>query len=158
MILRSKIMKNTSVSNLNLVRSAELYFVRHVIFKISRSEIMKIMSISNLNLVRSAELYFMRHMIFKISRSEIVKIMCLTKESFAAAGGKRLFPNLYLKNIFLLKAADSRGAAFHATPSGCFPVCFAACTNASGLSLNKEEAPIPTPMTVRTASSGRMSR
>jgi hypothetical protein len=38
-----------------------------------------------------AEFYFERHVIFTISRSEIVKMTCLSKEYFAAAGGKRLF-------------------------------------------------------------------
>ncbi len=102
-------MKNTSVLNLNLALRAklsldggcvkslftalrvELCFVRHIVFMISRSEIMKNTSVLNLNLARSAKLYFDRHIIFEISRSEISKMMCLSKQYFAAAGGKRLF-------------------------------------------------------------------
>ena len=52
-----------------------------------------------------AKFYLDRHMISTISRSEIVEIMCLSKENFAAEGGKRLFtqphnPKLLKKFIF----------------------------------------------------------
>ena len=39
---------------------------------------------------------FERHVIFMISQSEIMKMTCLSKQSFAVAGGKRLFTHLFI--------------------------------------------------------------
>ena len=38
-----------------------------------------------------ANLHFERHLIFEISRSEISKMRCLSKQYFAAEGGKIIF-------------------------------------------------------------------
>ena len=101
MILFHKIMKNTSVSNLNLTRSAILYLDGHIIFMISLREIMKMMCLTKHNSARSAvkrlfmalraKLYLDGDIFFMILLRKIMKKMSPSKESFAAEGGKRLF-------------------------------------------------------------------
>ena len=63
-----------------------------------------------------AKFSFERQVIFTISRSEIVKMTCLSKENFAAAGGKSLFTQSFgIAKIFgtiallLLIATNGRG-------------------------------------------------
>ena len=90
---------------------AKLYFERHIIFEISRSEISKMMCLSkqysaayggeilylNRGCVKSifmalrAKLYLDRGIFSLILRSKIREKMPLSKEYYAAAGGKRLF-------------------------------------------------------------------
>ena len=69
MILLRKIMKNTSVSNLNLARSA----------------------MKSVSMALRAKLPLDGDIFFLILRSKIKKKMSPSKKSFAAAGGKRLF-------------------------------------------------------------------
>ena len=65
-----KIMKNTSVSNLDLAQSAKLCLVSHKrIWSCVKSTFMALRT----------KLSFDRHIIFEISLREISKIMCLSK-------------------------------------------------------------------------------
>jgi hypothetical protein len=61
LILLRKIRKNTSVSNLNLARSAELCFERHVIFTISLREIVKMTCLSEEYSPPQAAKYFLHN-------------------------------------------------------------------------------------------------
>ncbi len=80
MILRSKIMKNTSVSKeYSAAEGGKNLFTEPRVY------------VKILFMALRAKLYYERQVIFTISRSEIVKMTCLSREDSAAVGGKILF-------------------------------------------------------------------